>query len=171
MDGSHRGAVASDNTTNGGCSMSQGRREFCKRMVSYAACTGALGSVLPACGGNPTASIPGQPLPTMGGTVVNGTVSVSVSAGSPLSSVGGMALVTSSAGDFLVTHTGQDAFLAVTAGCTHQACVVSNFTGQSYVCPCHGSEFDTSGRVIVGPAVAPLRQFATQFVNNVLTIA
>ena len=107
----------------------------------------------------------------MSGTVVNGALSVTVTAGSPLSSVGGMALVTSSAGNFLVTRTGQDAFAAVTAACTHQACVVSSSTGQNYVCPCHGSEFDTSGRVIVGPAVAPLRQFTTQFANNILTIA
>jgi Rieske Fe-S protein len=60
--------------------------------------------------------------------------------------------------------------IALTANCTHQACVVSASTGSSFVCPCHGSEFDTSGRVIVGPAVAPLSQFPTQFANNTLTI-
>jgi cytochrome b6-f complex iron-sulfur subunit len=82
-----------------------------------------------------------------------------------------MALVNSSAGNFLVTRTGTDTFIALTAQCTHEACVVSNSSGQSFVCPCHGSEFDTTGHVIVGPAVAPLRQFQTQFANNVLTIS
>jgi cytochrome b6-f complex iron-sulfur subunit len=138
-------------------------------MVSLAACTGGLGTILPACSGG-NASIPGQALPTMSATVVNGAASVAVSASSPLSAIGGMALVTSVAGDFLVARTGQNTFVAVTAACTHQSCVVSSFTGQTYVCPCHGSEFDTSGRVIVGPAAAPLAQFPTQFANNVLTI-
>jgi cytochrome b6-f complex iron-sulfur subunit len=147
-----------------------GRRAFCKRIVSVAACTGGLAAILPGCGSNPASSIPGQPLPTVSGTSANGAVSVAISAASPLNTTGGMALVTSSAGEFLVARTGQTTFAAVTAQCTHEACVVSSFTGQTYVCPCHGSEFDTSGRVILGPAVASLRQFSAQFANGVLTI-
>jgi len=81
-----------------------------------------------------------------------------------------MALITSTAGNFLVTRTGPTTFIALTADCTHQACVVSDSTGSSFVCPCHGSEFDTSGHVIVGPASVSLRQFPTQFANNILTI-
>lgn len=107
----------------------------------------------------------------MTGSLANGTVAVNIAANSPLASPGGMALVTSAAGYFLVTRTSATSFLAVTAQCTHEACVVSNTTGTSYVCPCHGSEFDTSGRVIVGPAFLPLRQFQTQFTNNILTIS
>jgi cytochrome b6-f complex iron-sulfur subunit len=102
--------------------------------------------------------------------VVNGALTVAVAAGSPLSAVGGMALITSTAGSFLVTRTAQDTFVAVTAACTHEACTVSSSTGQNYVCPCHGSEFDTSGRVIVGPAVLPLAQHPALFAGNVLTI-
>jgi cytochrome b6-f complex iron-sulfur subunit len=147
------------------------RREFCKRLASAAACTGGL-AMLPGCGGgNPASAIPGSPLPTVSATVANGVVAVSISSSSPLASTGGMALVTSAAGTFLVTRTGATSFVAVTAQCTHEACVVSNATSSSYVCPCHGSEFDTSGHVIVGPATAPLRQFQTQFSNNTLTIS
>jgi cytochrome b6-f complex iron-sulfur subunit len=87
-----------------------------------------------------------------------------------LASAGGMALLTSSAGDFLVTRTSATTFIALSAECTHQACVVSDSTGQTFVCPCHGSEFDTSGHVVNGPAVTPLHQFQTQFTNGVLTI-
>jgi len=42
--------------------------------------------------------------------------------------------------------------------------------GSSYVCPCHGSRFDTSGRVLNGPASRALRQYQTQFANGVLTV-
>jgi len=146
------------------------RREFCKRLATVAACTGGA-ALLSACsGGNPAGAIPGSPLATMSGSIANGAVAVNIAAGSPLASTGGMAVVTSTAGIFLVTRTSASAFVAVTAQCTHQACVVSYGSGSSYVCPCHGSEFDTSGHVIVGPASAPLRQFQTQFSNDILTI-
>ena len=91
-------------------------------------------------------------------------------ASSPLSSVGGAALVQSSSGNFLVARTAQDAFTALTAVCTHEACTVSGFQNQAYVCPCHGSRYSLSGTVLQGPAPASLRQFATRFANNVLTI-
>lgn len=155
--------------------MSQGRRDFCKSVASVAVCTGGLGTLLAGCsgGGNAAASIPGTPLTTINGALTGSTVTVAITAGSPLGTVGGMALVNSnsSAGYFLVTRTAQDTFACVTANCTHQACVVSSGSGQNYICPCHGSEFDSAGRVIVGPAVAPLRQYATQFAGGVLTIS
>jgi len=106
----------------------------------------------------------------MNGSVTATGVTVALAATSPLGSAGGMALIASNAGNFLVTRTGTT-FTALTAQCTHEACVVSSSTGQSFVCPCHGSEFDTTGRVIIGPAVAPLRQFQTQFADGVLTIS
>jgi cytochrome b6-f complex iron-sulfur subunit len=146
------------------------RREFCKRLASAAACTGGL-ALLPGCSGNGSnSSIPGSQLSSVTGSITSGKLTVNITAGSPLDSPGGMAIVTSPAGIFLVTRTNATSFLAVTAQCTHQACVVSNGTGTSYVCPCHGSEFDPSGRVIVGPASVPLQQFQTQFANNILTI-
>jgi len=40
-----------------------------------------------------------------------------------------------------------------------------------FVCPCHGSEFNTSGARVSGPAPRALRQFTTSFASNVLTIA
>jgi cytochrome b6-f complex iron-sulfur subunit len=147
------------------------RREFCRRLASVAAGTAGL-TIVPGCSGsgNPMSSIPGSPLSTVSGTVSNGAVTVNVATG-PLASSGGMALVSSTGGQFLVTRTGTSTFVALTAQCTHEACVVSLGSGTSFVCPCHGSEFDTSGQVLVGPASAPLRQFQTQFANNVLTIS
>jgi Rieske Fe-S protein len=50
---------------------------------------------------------------------------------------------------------------AFSAICTHQGCTIGapNGSGTS-TCPCHGSEFDGNGNVIVGPATAPLAHFA-----------
>jgi len=59
----------------------------------------------------------------------------------------------------------------LTSTCTHEACTITGFDNTNYVCPCHGSMFTTAGRVVMGPATTPLRTFATQFSNNVLTIS
>ncbi len=74
------------------------------------------------------------------------------------------------AGSFLVSRTAQDTFVVLTAICTHEQCEVTGFQNQRYVCPCHGSEYTTSGSVTKGPAPLGLRQFQNRFANNVLTI-
>jgi cytochrome b6-f complex iron-sulfur subunit len=136
----------------------------------------ALGgaAVLPGCGGggSPTSGS-GSNAPQLArvtGTVVAGAVQVSSDASAPLAATGSAALVTSGAGNFLVSRTGADAFSALTATCTHESCTITGFSGQSYVCPCHGSQFSTSGVVLNGPATRSLRQFTTQFAGGVLTI-
>jgi Rieske Fe-S protein len=46
---------------------------------------------------------------------------------------------------------------ACSAVCTHMGCLVSwNPAERSWDCPCHGSRFDTEGRVLEGPAVRDL---------------
>jgi cytochrome b6-f complex iron-sulfur subunit len=81
-----------------------------------------------------------------------------------------VALVSAGSAGFLVARTGQTTFSAVTAVCTHEGCTVSQFTGSVYQCPCHGSQFTTSGAVVRGPAAAALSSRPTAFSNNVLTI-
>jgi len=148
------------------------RRGFCINACQIASLI-AVGTLLEDCGGgSPTSPSDSQPqLTSVNGTVGNNAVTVNVAANSPLASVGGAALVNSSAGAFLVAHVGQDTFNAMTAVCTHEQCTVNEFGNSTFQCPCHGSQFSTTGSVVRGPASQPLRRFNTSFANNTLTIS
>jgi cytochrome b6-f complex iron-sulfur subunit len=153
----------------------QTRRQFCTRTCSVAALAvlgGGLTSALQGCGGGGPTSPGVSPtaLPIVVGTFANGAITVSIDSASPLAGVGTAALVRTTAGDVLVAHTAADAFVALSSTCTHQTCEITGFASQVFVCPCHGSEFDTSGHVVRGPAISSLHQYTTQFANAVLTI-
>jgi cytochrome b6-f complex iron-sulfur subunit len=148
------------------------RRDFCVH-ACQAMSVLAVGTALPGCGGDsPTgpSGSSGSTLPTVSGAVTNRTVSVTVDAASPLATVGGTALVQSGLGSFLVTRISQDAFSALTAVCTHEGCTITNVSGQTFICPCHGSQFSTSGSVVKSPATRPLSTFATSFAGTTLAI-
>lgn len=51
-----------------------------------------------------------------------------------------------------------DQYCALYMECTHQGCEVNAYTTQ-LVCPCHGSEFSNTGKVIQGPAEKDLHEF------------
>lgn len=146
------------------------RREFCARTCQAVSLL-ALGAVVPACGGSTTSPSSAPPLPSVTGTLVNRTLTITIDAASPLAAVGGAATVAASTGTYLVARTSQSACTTVTAVCTHEGCAVSGFANSLYVCPCHGSEFSPSGAVVQGPAVSALRQFPTTLANNVVTIS
>jgi cytochrome b6-f complex iron-sulfur subunit len=150
----------------------QTRREFCVHTCQAASLV-AIGSVFQGCDeSNPAGPSPVPTLPVASSTTANNAIMVNVDSSSPLAAVGGAALVQStlSPGTFLVSRTAQDSFTALTAICTHEQCVVTGFENQRYLCPCHGSQYSTTGQVVNGPALIALRQFPTQFANNVLTI-
>lgn len=51
-------------------------------------------------------------------------------------------------------------FTAVQVACTHQGTPINYNTGQGiFICPNHGSEFSTSGAVVLGPATQPLKKY------------
>src|SRR5215216_3794693 len=140
------------------------RRTFCIHACQAASCA-ALGSLASACGGGDDDDDSGPSnvpqLASVNGSVSGGAVVVQIDASSPLAAVGGAAMVRSSGGAFLVSRTAQGSFTALTSTCTHEACTITGFDNTNFVCPCHGSKFSTTGRVINGPASAPLRSFAT----------
>lgn len=148
----------------------QTRRTFCARAATAAIFGGALGAMLEGCGGSPTSPSNVPQLPMVSGTRVSGGITLTVDASSPLAAVGSAALMQTSVGEFLVAHTAQNTFVALSAICTHQTCTITGFGNQDYVCPCHGSTFDVNGRVLSGPAPAPLHQYPAQFAGGILTI-
>ena len=146
------------------------RRQFCAGACQAASCA-ALATIASACGGDGPTSPSGGPvntLPRLSGQLSGSTVRVNAASG--VADVGSAALVDSVGGLFLISRTSASSFSAIDAVCTHEGCTVSGFENQTYVCPCHGSRYSTSGTVISGPAPSSLRSFQTQFNNNVLTI-
>jgi len=151
------------------------RREFCAHAISLV----TVASLVEGCGGsggsptNPGGGGGGggaATMSTINATAQGGAVTVNIDAGSPLSSVGSAAVVQTAAGSFLVTRIAQEAFNAMTAVCTHEQCVITGFSSGTFVCPCHGSRYSSSGVVQMGPANRNLQTFRTQFTNSVLTI-
>jgi cytochrome b6-f complex iron-sulfur subunit len=147
------------------------RRQFCAGACQVA--SGAtLATLFSACGdGSPTS--PGgmaSMLPVLAGQFMGSRVQVTV-AGSALANVGGAALVQSTAGVFLLAQTSANVFSAIEAVCTHEGCTIDGADGDTYVCPCHGSRYNRTGQVVMGPAVAALRQYTTTVADGVVTIA
>jgi Rieske Fe-S protein len=69
------------------------------------------------------------------------------------------AVVRRGLGKIAVYRDEDGAFHEVSAVCTHLGCIVSwNSTERSWDCPCHGSRFDTEGRVLRGPATDNLEK-------------
>ena len=147
------------------------RRQFCAGACQVAAC-GTLATLSAACGGGSPSSPSGTPsmLPVLQGQFAGSNVRVTA-AGSTLANVGGAALVESTAGLFLISRTSTTGFTAIDAVCTHEGCTINGAEGDVYVCPCHGSRYNRGGQVLAGPARASLRQYATTFANDVVTIA
>jgi len=57
----------------------------------------------------------------------------------------------------VVTQPVSGDFRAFSAVCTHMGCIVSQISGGTIDCPCHGSQFSIKdGSVVSGPAPSPL---------------
>ena len=147
------------------------RREFCAHAISFV----TIASLIEGCGTNSSPTAPGgggstPSLSTITATLSGGRITLNIDSGSPLANVGSAALVEAPGRQVLIARTGQETFNAMTAICTHEGCTITGFASGTFVCPCHGSQYSTSGQVRSGPATRSLQTFGTQFTNNVLTI-
>jgi thiosulfate dehydrogenase [quinone] large subunit len=129
-----------------------------------------VGPSIPAAGGT-TPPPAGGTTPPSGGTTPTSTAQAAsgVPGGTAIGPatdvpVGGAAQFTDpSSGDpAFVLQPKAGSFVAFDAVCTHAGCTVE-FSGSSFVCPCHGARFDAlTGEVLQGPARRPLPRIAIQ---------
>jgi len=63
---------------------------------------------------------------------------------------------------------GKEEYIVMIGICTHLGCVPLGEAGEygGWFCPCHGSHYDTSGRIRKGPAPKNLSVPEYQFVND-----
>lgn len=63
---------------------------------------------------------------------------------------------------------GKEEWLIVVGVCTHLGCIPSNNAGDfdGWFCPCHGSHYDTSGRIRKGPAPKNLAVPPYEFLSD-----
>ncbi len=126
------------------------RREFAR--LSALACAVAACS---SDGGSVTA-------PTGNGITINGnTMTVPLAQNDALNRTNGMIVVTQAR--VVVLRVSATEYRALSSVCTHEGCTVNEFNGTQVICPCHGSQFSTTGAVVRGPAGSPLRSFPTTF--------
>lgn len=73
----------------------------------------------------------------------------------------------------IVINLGGESFRAFSNVCTHAGCGIDRFERSRMICPCHGSEYDTRGVNVVGPAPEPLRELPVELdpVRGTLRVA
>lgn len=68
------------------------------------------------------------------------------------------------------TKEGHENWLIMIANCTHLGCIPTGESGEfdGWACPCHGSQFDTAGRIRKGPAPTNLVVPPYEFISDTL---
>lgn len=76
-----------------------------------------------------------------------------------LAKVGGFEIVEIGGERVIVAHTASG-FAACSAKCPHRGCDVEyHLNEKQFVCPCHNSRFEESGKLVKGPAKVGLKPF------------
>ncbi len=152
------------------------RKDFIKQAGCSALFLMAMGITITACdtaevAGPDDDSNPGGSGGSADGiTITPTTITLDLSKSGPavLNSAGGFLLI-GAANAMAVNVNGT--IRAFTSVCTHAQCSTSwAYQNNRMVCTCHGSQFSNEGQVVVGPATAPLKSFATTRNGNIVTI-
>lgn len=65
------------------------------------------------------------------------------------------------------------ALSAMSMNCTHQSCFLRSIEDKphgGYECPCHGSIFDSNGKVITGPAIKDLPHYGVTVTDGQILV-
>ena len=100
-------------------------------------------------------------------------VVLSIGNDSRLAKVGGFDYADSSAGKLIVIRTGETAFAAFSAVCTHKRGLLEYVASSNKLaCPKHGSEFSArDGKVTNGPADTPIASYSASGDKNSVKIS
>lgn len=101
------------------------------------------------------------------GGVLDFTLDLSEPSNASLKSNGGSLLKSG----VIVARTAAGEFIAVAAACTHEGYTLQfDSANNRFHCANHGSNFSTTGSVLLGPASQPLKKYNIQLSGNSLRI-
>jgi Rieske Fe-S protein len=101
------------------------------------------------------------------------TLDLTQAANQSLTQTGGTLSLEANAVDqkgLLLVRSSETAVRAFSRKCTHLGCTVGDFQNGTASCPCHGSQFDTGGKPVKGPASTPLKEYPATLSGTTLTI-
>ncbi|OGG00586.1 MAG: hypothetical protein A3F83_01745 [Candidatus Glassbacteria bacterium RIFCSPLOWO2_12_FULL_58_11] len=162
-----------DKFSEGLLNSSPSRRQFLAgsiEKVTVLASSAAILSMITGCGG-------GGGSPSVTGPSGPAQLDLSSPQLAGLANVGGVVTLSPSAfaglprnGIFIIRAT-STSYVVLDRTCTHQACQVGAFQSNGIAtCPCHGSQYNTSGSVARGPAPRALTKYTATIADNILTI-
>lgn len=142
-------------------SLTESRRKFLEKAGSTLVLSTLGAAFFTSCSSTDDSGPTTPPGNSSSGITISGnTITINLSIQTGLNTSGSWLLIENAR--TLVANV-NGAFVALTSVCTHSGCSDSwTFGSNRFTCTCHGSVFDPSGRVLNGPASAPLQQFTTQ---------
>ena len=100
---------------------------------------------------------------------VDFTMNITTAPYNVLQNAGGFYVDT--ANNVIIAKTTSGMLIAVSSLCTHQSVTLEfQANNNRFYCPGHGSNFNTSGTVLNGPASAPLKSYKTSLSGSLLRI-
>jgi len=122
---------------------------------------GALGLSLAGCADGALAAEEGV-------TVNGNQITVDLTVADGLARAGGFLLI--SQANTMAVNVDGTTIRAFTSVCTHQGCTINRFSNNLFRCPCHGSQYSTTGGVVTGPATRPLQEYQVERNGDLVTI-
>ena len=80
-----------------------------------------------------------------------------------LKTAGGAAVLKIKGRQYLFIRESEAVIRVLDAECTHHQCLLGWDVGEKRIkCPCHGSKFETNGKVVHGPALKDLKAYVAR---------